>query len=198
MTPDLERLLSSCGIPSQTEEYINDILSLAPSELTLRLAQMTRDVQESSPIFLRLVREQWYVVSPPTPADAPRCLLGETLLNFIVVFPDLEPPSKGCTKKEISEFERIYALTFLEKLNIVQGYAATLSRVHEISEVSEEVLRHVEDFLELGITHARRYHDSVGDADKRAELQFQIRNQVNCLTDIHAELERRLQEKGSP
>ncbi len=197
MTPEVEHLLARCGLSSQVEECVNDILSRAPSELTNRLMAALREVQGSSVLFPRLERGRWYVVAPATLADPPRCLLGEVFINGVVTFPDLEHPPASCSKKEREEFDKLYANTFLEKLQQIQNYATALARAHELSEAGNEMLAHAKDFLVLSIYHAERNHDTSGSADRRDELAPHIEKMKSCLSALRAEQKRRHEEKGS-
>lgn len=197
MTPEVEHLLARCGLPSQTEEYVNDILSMAPSELTNRLMTALKEVQSSSALFPRLERGRWYVVAPATLANPPRCLLGEAFISGAVTFPDLEPPPASCSKKEREEFDKLYARTFLEKLQLVHNYQAALARTHGIGESSDDLLEHVRDFLLLSIRHAEREYGLNGVADERAQLFRDIKNMKDCLSAVRLEQERRSGGKGS-
>lgn len=197
MTPELEYLLARCGYPSQVEEYVNDILSMSPDQLTERLNKALRDVQKESTFFPRMERGRWYIVTPPTPADPPRCILGETFINAVITFPDLESPPASCPKKERGEFEKLYARTFMEKLQLVHNYAIALARVHELSEVSGEMLEHARDLLHLSIWHAKRDRNTSDSQERKSELSYHIDTMTTCLFALAAERRRRHEEKGS-
>lgn len=193
MTPEVEALLNKCHVSKYNEEFTHSILSTAPCDLTLRLIEIIQTVQNRSPLFprIRKGKNRWFVVMPERVNGNLRVVSGRDIVNFILVFPDLDFSRDNLSTETIEEFEKKYVITFLEKIEGVKAYEEMLTRCYALTEIETGLLYRTRDLLCKSVEKVFKQYQVTGAADERQRIKIDINDMKLCLLAINKEIAKR-------
>lgn len=194
MNPVVHQLLVACTAEDHRrgdEKIIDDILSSSASELTMRLSSILADIRKRSALFSRLQRGVWYIVPPKTNDDFPRCVLGDDLLAFCAVFPDVPIPPGNATKKQLEAFEVFYVRTYFDQVHKILCHRNVLYFARECSDVEIYVLEHALELARLVPLSLFELLQTISSGEERDRIEKQIAYTQKLITFLFAEISKK-------